>query len=70
LGTIVGSAFAPFIATFLLDRTGTGTSVAVYMIVIAVVSAVSAVLLAETYRSDIEEDPLEREAVVAGPGSR
>ena len=69
LGTIVGSGFAPFIATFLLGRTGTGASVAVYMIVIAVVSAVSAVLLAETYRSDIEEDPLEREAVVS-QGSR
>lgn len=65
LGTIVGSAFAPIIATYLLDQTGSGAAIGVYMVFIAVVSTVSALLLAETYRSDIDEDPLAREVAAA-----
>jgi metabolite-proton symporter len=55
LGTIVGSGFAPLIAAYLLDRTGTEASVAWYIVIIAVVSLVSTLLLTETYRTSIED---------------
>jgi metabolite-proton symporter len=71
LGTILGSAFAPFIATYLLNRTGTEASVALYMVIIAAVSFVCTLLLIETYRADIDDvDQYEGRVQPAGANGR
>jgi MHS family shikimate/dehydroshikimate transporter-like MFS transporter len=56
LSNLFGAGLAPIISTSLLIRTGTGASVAWYLVVTAVMSFVSVVLLSETYQKDIEED--------------
>jgi MFS family permease len=71
LGTILGSAFAPFIATYLLNRTGTEASVALYMVIIAAVSFACTLLLIETYRADIDDvDQYEDRVQPAGANGR
>ncbi|PXY29934.1 MFS transporter [Prauserella sp. PE36] len=47
LGTVLGSGLAPIVATFLLDRTGGWTAIALYMTGTAVVSFVAALFLRE-----------------------
>ena len=56
LSNLFGAGLAPIIFTSLLIRTGTGASVAWYLVVTAVMSFVRLVLLSETYQKDIEED--------------
>lgn len=65
LGTIVGGAFVPIIATELLRVFGGYWPISLYMISMATVSAVCVLLLTETYRSDIGEvtDPGRKAAV-------
>ena len=47
IGTVAGSATAPLVATYLLDRTGGWTAVAGYMAAVALVSLVAAWFLSE-----------------------
>ncbi len=53
LGTIVGGAPAPFVATALFDSTGTSHAVGAYMTGMAVVSLLSAVMLARRSHSGV-----------------
>lgn len=47
IGAIFGGAFAPSIAQFLLQRTGTTWSIIVYLLIMVVVSVVGTVILRE-----------------------
>ncbi len=59
---------APFVATFLLSRTGTYWPIAVYMMVLATITIVAVALGPETYRREMsEEEVMEKETV--GPAS-
>jgi metabolite-proton symporter len=51
LGTVLGSATAPLIATWLLDRTGSWAAIATYMSLVGVVSGVAALFLSERHRA-------------------
>jgi MHS family shikimate/dehydroshikimate transporter-like MFS transporter len=55
-GTIIAGGSALIIATYLLEQTGSGLSVAVYIAVMCVLSFVAIYAGAETYQRDIEED--------------
>jgi MHS family shikimate/dehydroshikimate transporter-like MFS transporter len=55
---------APFVATFLLSRSGTYWPIAVYMMVLAVITIVAIALGPETYQREMsEEEVMERETV-------
>src|SRR5215210_2473280 len=55
---------APFVATFLLSRTGTYWPIAVYMMVLAVITIVAIALGPETYQREMsEEEVMEKETV-------
>lgn len=56
LGSVLGGAFAPFVAVALLARFGSWIPLAVYMAATCVVTLVSVFLLAETYQADMEHD--------------
>jgi MFS transporter, MHS family, shikimate and dehydroshikimate transport protein len=69
LGTLIGSALTPTIATALLVATGTEASVALYMIVVGVVSFASAWLLPETFQTSmLEEREPERKLIAEREG--
>lgn len=53
LGTLASSAFAPIVATWLLDRTGGYSAVAWYMVGTAVLSLACTFALRETYASGL-----------------
>ena len=53
LGTILGGAPAPFIATALYDAAGNSWPVSVYATVLALVSWLCVLGLKETYRADL-----------------
>jgi MHS family shikimate/dehydroshikimate transporter-like MFS transporter len=55
-GSIFGGALAPIIATALLAWTGTSTSIALYVTVLAVISFVCAFLFTETYQTNIDAE--------------
>lgn len=55
LGTVVGSALAPIIATWLLDSTGSWPAIAVYMSVAGVVSLVAASFLKDWHGPSTKE---------------
>lgn len=56
LASPLAGGLAPLIATALLrESNGRPTSVALYLIVLAVVTTVSVILAAETFRSDLGE---------------
>lgn len=69
-GSIFGGALAPFIATWLFATTGTSTSIAVYVAVLAALSFICAYVATETYRIDIEAEDTEEQRLVreAEPG--
>jgi MFS transporter, MHS family, shikimate and dehydroshikimate transport protein len=71
-GSIFGGALAPFIATWLFSQTGTSTSIAVYVAVLAVVSFVCAYVATETYQVDIDAEQAEERQLIreAEPGTR
>jgi MFS family permease len=52
LGSIIGGAFAPTIATALVQATGTTTSVSVYLLIVALISAGAVLVLRD--RSGID----------------
>ena len=54
---------APFIATFLLSRTGTYWPIALYMVVLALISLVALAFGPETYRRRISKDEVMNESV-------
>ncbi len=54
---------APFIATYLLSRTGTYWPIALYMVVLAIISFVALAFGPETYRRRISEDEVMNESV-------
>ena len=54
---------APFVATFLLSRTGTYWPIAVYMMVLATITIVAVALGPETYRREMSEEEVEEEKV-------
>jgi MHS family shikimate/dehydroshikimate transporter-like MFS transporter len=69
LGTLIGSALTPTIATALLVATGTEASVALYMIAVGAVSFASAWLLPETFQSNmLEERAPERKLIAEREG--
>jgi MHS family shikimate/dehydroshikimate transporter-like MFS transporter len=69
LGTLIGSALTPTIATALLVATGTEVSIALYMIAVGVISFASVWLLPETFRSSMrEEDAPERRLIAESKG--
>ncbi len=44
-GAILGGGFAPFIATWLVLKTGTGVSVGVYMLAMVAISLVASIMI-------------------------
>lgn len=69
IGSIFGGALAPLIATALFSRTGTATSVSVYLAALAGVAVLCSVLLNETYRSDVQEElPGQRDRTLVPEG--
>jgi MFS family permease len=61
LGQVVGSAFAPIVATSLLERTGGLWSVGLYIVAATVISAIAALTIRETRLAT--EDQLEPVAI-------
>lgn len=58
LGAVLGGAFAPLISTALFAATGTSLSLSAYIAILAIISFVSIVLIAETYQASMDEiDP-------------
>ena len=55
-GIIIAGGSALIIATYLLDLTGSGLSIAAYIAVMCVLSFVAIYAGAETYQIDIEEE--------------
>src|SRR5688572_8402765 len=53
LGTIIGGAVAPIVATYLFSLTGTSTLITVYMTAVSVVSFLCSLGLRETYRDSL-----------------
>jgi MFS family permease len=56
LGTIIGGAIAPIVATYLFSLTGTSTLITVYMTSVSVVSFLCSLGLRETYRDSLSQD--------------
>ncbi|MDQ4118059.1 MAG: MHS family MFS transporter [Actinomycetota bacterium] len=54
IGSVLGGAFAPLIATALLAEFGSSLAIGVYMAVACAITLVSVLLLTETHRSDID----------------
>lgn len=54
IGSVVGGAFAPLIATALLAEFGSSLAIGVYMAAACAITLVSVLLLTETHRSDID----------------
>jgi len=53
LGTVIGGAIAPIVATYLFTLTGTSTLITVYMTVVSIVSFLCSLGLRETYRDSL-----------------
>ena len=66
LASVFAGGLAPLIMVYLLDRTGTSLSVAVYVFLMAVVTFASVFLITETYEGEMTEDVAEEEGVPAG----
>jgi MFS family permease len=60
----LAGGIAPFIATYLLSRTGTYWPIALYMIVLALISLVALTFGPETYRRRMSEDEVMHESVL------
>jgi MHS family shikimate/dehydroshikimate transporter-like MFS transporter len=60
----LAGGIAPFIATYLLSRTGTYWPIALYMIVLALISLVALAFGPETYRRRMSEDEVMHESVM------
>lgn len=63
MGTILGGAFTPLIASALLSATGTSMSISAYVIAISVISATAAFALGESSQNElVSEVPVEHRA--------
>jgi MFS transporter, MHS family, shikimate and dehydroshikimate transport protein len=60
----LAGGIAPFIATYLLSRTGTYWPIALYMIVLSLISLVALAFGPETYRRRMSEDEVMHESVM------
>lgn len=60
-GSVLGGAFAPFVATALLARFGSWIPIAIYMAATCVITLVSVFLLAETYQADMDDAEVDPE---------
>ncbi len=70
LASVLAGGFAPLIAVALLAAYGYG-AVAAYMAAMALLTTVSVILAAETYRDDINEDQVqERQLIAESQGQR
>lgn len=70
LASVLAGGFAPLIAVALLAAYGYG-AVAAYMAAMALLTTVSVILAAETFRDDINEDqPQERQLIAESQGQR
>ena len=67
-GTVIAGGSALLIATYLLNLTGSGLSIAVYMAVMCVISFIAIYAGAETYQRDIEEEVGGRQPTPQSPG--
>jgi MFS transporter, MHS family, shikimate and dehydroshikimate transport protein len=67
-GSIFGGALAPIIATWLFATTGTSTSIAIYVAVLAVLSFVCALVATETYHVDIDEEQTQERRLIEESG--
>ena len=63
VSTPFAGGIAPFIATYLLSRTGTYWPIALYMIVLALISLVALAFGPETYQRRMSEDDVMHESV-------
>ena len=66
LGSVVAGGLSPFIMTSLLAATGTSMSVALYIVVMAVISFGAVYLITETYEDEMSEEIGGEEGVAAG----
>jgi MFS transporter, MHS family, shikimate and dehydroshikimate transport protein len=66
LGSVVAGGLSPFIMTSLLAATGTSMSVAVYIVVMAVISFGAVYLITETYEDEMSEEIGGEDGVAAG----
>ena len=66
IGSILGGALTPIVATSLFAATGTSTSISVYMVVLCAISFVSIFLITETYQKDLEEVDVKERELLAG----
>ncbi|GAA0556336.1 MFS transporter [Saccharopolyspora spinosporotrichia] len=57
LASILGGGIAPMICTVLYGATGSSMAIAVYVVVLCLISFVSIYLLSETYKRDLTEEP-------------
>jgi metabolite-proton symporter len=65
LASVFAGGLAPLIMVYLLDRTGTSLSVAVYVFLMAAVTFASVYLITETYEGEMTEDVATREGAAA-----
>jgi len=68
VGSIIGGALMPIVATSLFAATGTSTSISVYIIVLCAISFVSIFLVTETYQKDLGEVEDRERELLAGAG--
>ncbi len=67
LAGVIGGAIAPSLSSVLLSATGSSWSISVYLLIMALISFISVLLLSETYRSDLSETkPEERRLLPEG----
>lgn len=65
IGAIFGGAFAPIIATSLLQATKNSTSISWYIAVMGLITFVSVLLLKETYQRDIVKEHIQEAESIA-----
>ncbi|HET7480725.1 MAG TPA: MFS transporter [Rubrobacteraceae bacterium] len=65
LAGVVGGSLAPYISARLLASTGSSWPVSLYLLIAAVVSFVSLLLLSETYRTDLATTRAEERQLIA-----
>jgi MFS transporter, MHS family, shikimate and dehydroshikimate transport protein len=65
LASVFAGGLAPLIMVYLLDRTGTSLSVAVYVFVMAAITFISVYLITETYEGEMTENVAEEEGAAA-----
>jgi MFS family permease len=65
LASVFAGGLAPLIMVYLLDRTGTSLSVAVYVFVMAAITFISVYLITESYEGEMTEDVAEEEGAAA-----